>query len=64
MTIDQLKAYKIMLSGLANEALESEVTAVVKQREALLIQLAHNECSIRDRADLFLSGYNKARPED
>lgn len=61
MTIDQVKAYKVMLSGLTNEA---EVTAVVKQRKALLIQLAHNECAIRDRADLFLSGYNKARPED
>lgn len=64
MIIDQLKAYKIMLSGLTNKDLEAEVTAVVKQREALLIQLAHNECAIRDRSDLFLSGYNKERPED
>ena len=64
MTIDQLKTYKVMLSGLTNEALEAEVTAVAKQCEALLMQLTHNECAIRDRADLFLSGYKKARQED
>ena len=64
MTIDQVKSYKNMLSGLTDAALVDEVTSVVKQREALLIQLAHNECAIRDKTGLFLDGYNRARPDD
>ena len=64
MTIDQVKSYKNMLSRLTDAALVDEVSAVVKQREALLIQLAHNECAMRDKPGLFLDGYNRARPED
>ena len=64
MTRDQVKAYKNMLSGLTDAALVDEVTSVVKQREALLIQLANNECAMRDKPALFLDGYNMARPEE
>jgi hypothetical protein len=57
VNIDEVKTYKVHLSGLSLDQLREEALAVIGQKNALLMQLVRNECFMRESEQVFTNAY-------